>query len=71
MGSLDIVDNNATTASASGVPDVATVATVDPVDCVNHGAGYRRHKKKVSKIDACLLNDTVVFPWLRTQPIEL
>jgi hypothetical protein len=51
----DVADINTMTGT-SKAPETATV------DCVK---GFRLHKKKVSKMDACLLNDKVVFPWLR------
>ena len=42
-------------------------ATMVNAATVDHSSGLRQHKKKIAKVDSCVLNDKIVFPWLRTR----
>ncbi len=57
MDRQDVVEVSDATVVAPNAPTIAHI---------HHGQGIRQHKDKVVKVDACLLNDKVVFPWLRT-----
>jgi len=66
-GAADSTDAVRIDYSVDTVVDASTArATV-----VDKSTGIRQHKKKVAKVDVCVLNDKVVFPWLRTRHLQV